>query len=53
MDGILYLQKMEVIHNELLADVVKLKELAISNHSFEMAASLRDFERKLQEYTSR
>lgn len=53
MDGILYLQKMEVIHNELLADIVKLKELAISNHSFEMAASLRDFERKLQEYTSR
>ena len=52
MDGILYLQKMETIHAELLQDIVKLKQLAIDNKSFEMAGALRDFERKLQEYTS-
>jgi hypothetical protein len=53
MDGILYLQKMESIHNELLQDVVKLKQFAIEIPSYEMAAMLRDFERKLQEYISR
>ena len=53
MDGILYLQKMETIHNELLRDMVELKQLAINIQSYEMAGALRDFERKLQEYTSR
>jgi len=53
MDGILYLQKMESIHNELLRDIVELKQLAIEIPSYEMAGALRDFERKLQEYISR
>ena len=53
MDGILYLQKMESIHNELLREIVELKQLAIEIPSYEMAGSLRDFERKLQEYISR
>jgi len=53
MDGILYLQKMESIHNELLRDIVELKQLAIKIPSYEMACALRDFERKLQEYISR
>lgn len=52
MDGILYLQKMETIHAELLQDIVKLKQLALEIPSYEMAGALRDFERKLQEYTS-
>jgi len=53
MDGILYLQKMESIHNELLRDMVELKNIAINTQSYEMAGALRDFERKLQEYISR
>jgi len=52
MDGILYLQKMETIHAELLQDIVKLKQLAMKSQLYEMSAMLRDFERKLQEYTS-
>ena len=53
MDGILYLQKMETIHNELLQDVVELKQFAMKSQLYEMSAMLRDFERKLQEYISR
>jgi hypothetical protein len=53
MDGILYLQKMETIHNELLCDVKQLKKIAVAIKSYEMAGALRDFERKLQEYISR
>ena len=52
MAGILYLQKMETIHNELLCDMVELKKIAVAIKSYEMAGALRDFERKLQEYTS-
>jgi len=52
MDGILYLQKMETIHAELLQDMVKLKQFAMKSQLYEMSAMLRDFERKLQEYTS-
>jgi hypothetical protein len=44
---------METIHNELLYDIVELKKIAINIQSYEMAGALRDFERKLQEYTSR
>ncbi len=53
MDGILYLQKMETIHNELLQDIVELKQFAMKSQLYEMSAMLRDFERKLQEYISR
>jgi hypothetical protein len=53
MDGILYLQKIESIHNELLRDMIELKNIAINTQSYEMAGALRDFERKLQEYISR
>jgi hypothetical protein len=53
MDGILYLQKMETIHNELLQDIVELKQFAMKSQLYEMAGALRDFERKLQEYISR
>ena len=52
MDGILYLQKMETIHNELLCDMVELKKIAVAIKSYEMGNALVDFERKLQEYTS-
>jgi len=52
MDGILYLQKMETIHAELLQDMVELKQFAMKSQLYEMSAMLRDFERKLQEYTS-
>jgi len=52
MDGILYLQKMETIHNELLQDIVELKQFAMKSQLYEMSAMLRDFERKLQEYIS-
>ena len=44
---------METIHNELLRDMIELKQLAINIQSYEMAGALRDFERKLQEYTPR
>jgi len=50
MDGILYLQKMETIHNELLDDMKQLKRIAVAIKSYEMAGVLRNFERKLQEY---
>ena len=50
MDGILYLQKIETLHTELLQDIDSLKKLAMQIPSYEMAASLRDFERKLQEF---
>jgi len=50
MDGILYLQKMETIHNELLDDMKQLKRIAVAIKSYEMAGALRNFERKLQEY---
>jgi len=53
MDGILYLQKMETIHNELLDDMKQLKRIAVAIKSYEMAGALRNFERKLQEYISR
>jgi len=53
MDGILYLQKMETIHNELLDDMKQLKRIAVALKSYEMAGELCDFERKLQEYISR
>jgi hypothetical protein len=53
MDGILYLQKMETIHNELLQDIVELKQFAMKSQLYEMSAILREFERKLQEYISR
>jgi hypothetical protein len=52
MDGILYLQKMETIHNELLCDVKQLKKISVAIKSYEMVGALEDFERKLQEYTS-
>ena len=53
MDGILYLQKMETIHNELLDDMKQLKRIAVAIKSYEMAGALRNFEHKLQEYISR
>ena len=50
MDGILYLQKIETLHTEILSDIDSLKKLAMDIPSYEMAASLRDIERKLQEF---
>ena len=50
MDGILYLQKIETLHTEILLDIDSLKKLAMDKQSYEMAASLRDVERKLQEF---
>jgi hypothetical protein len=50
MDGILYLQKMETLHTEILSEIVSLKKLAMENQSYEISAALRDVERKLQEF---
>jgi hypothetical protein len=50
MDGILYLQKIETLHTEILLDIKSLKDSAIKMQSYEMAASLRGIERKLQEF---
>ena len=50
MDGILYLQKIETLHAELICDVKQLKKIAVAIKSYEMGNALVDFERKLQEF---